>query len=686
MNFLNPAFLISLAAVAIPLIVHFLSRRRVPRVRFSSLDFLRTSQRRSMKRINFRRILLLVLRMAAVALVALAFSRPVIRGAVVPGKAPAASCIVLDRSYSMGLESEDGSLLERGKRVAAAVIEESGDSDRLILAAVDQRAEKLFTTAGKGRAFALERLDEMKQSWLGTDLGRGIKAGYRMLEESGYQVRELYLISDFRTSGPAAATGSPHGFEADGAGETSLFMVPVTEDFSGNLAILEIRSPQTAIHRGEVVTIEVTILNGSQGAEEVVPASVSVEGERLINRQVRLAPGQRKVEEFSFPTDRSGWLRGEVALGDDRLSYDNRRLFVIRVRERIEVLLVGDERFYLEKALNPGGEAGDIELKVTGSRSITSEDIRGADAVVLGSGPELWQEDSRILLDYIDSGGGAVVFVRTELMETVGRLSSFSLAAKLRRREATLHDPEMVPDLLKPFDREDMEKLSRLRFIIEPVIEGVPGRATVLRFKDGTPFIWEERRGQGKLLFILCQPEAAGGELVLSPYFLPLVQQAVINVAESEVPEPDALVGKRLRWRLTGEKEVRLLFDREVSGEPEEELSYLMEGEDLIVSPLDTPGFITLLHEEEVTGRIAVNPDCAVESSLRYVRPEVFADSLGLPEPEVLDEEDEITAGIREARYGQEITGALIIAAIAVFVIELMVAQSRTGSRKENVE
>ena len=686
MNFLNPAFLISLAAVAIPLIVHFLSRRRVPRVRFSSLDFLRTSQRRSMKRINFRRILLLVLRMAAVALVALAFSRPVIRGAVVPGKAPAASCIVLDRSYSMGLESEDGSLLERGKRVAAAVIEESGDSDRLILAAVDQRAEKLFTTEGKGRAFALERLEEIKQSWLGTDLGRGIEAGYRMLEESGYQVRELYLISDFRAAGPAAATGSPHGFGADGAGETSLFMVPVTEDFSGNLAILEIRSPQTAIHRGEVVTIEVTILNGSQGAEEVVPVSVSVEGERLINRQIRLAPGQRKVEEFSFPTDRSGWLRGEVALGEDRLSYDNRRLFVIRVRERIEVLLVGDERFYLEKALNPGGEAGDIELKVTGSRSITSEDIRGADAVVLGSGPELWQEDSRILLDYIDSGGGAVVFVRTELMETAGRLSSFSLAAELRRREVTLHDPEMVPDLLKPFDREDMEKLSRLRFIIEPLIEGVPGRATVLRFKDGTPFIWEERRGQGKLLFILCRPEAAGGELVLSPYFLPLVQQSVINVAESEVPEPDALVGERLRWRLAGEKEVRLLFDQEASGEPEEELSYLMEGEELIVSPLDTPGFITLLQEEEVTGRIAVNPDCAVESSLRYVRPEVFADSLELPEPEVLDEEDEISAGIREARYGQEITGALIIAAIAVFVIELMVAQSRTGSRKENVE
>ncbi|MFO7914762.1 MAG: BatA and WFA domain-containing protein [Candidatus Krumholzibacteriales bacterium] len=686
MNFLNPAFLISLAAVAIPLIVHFFSRRRVPRVRFSSLDFLRTSQRRSMKRINLRRILLLVLRMTAVALVALAFSRPVIRGAVVPGKAPAATCIILDRSYSMGLESGSGSLLERAKRVAAEVIRESGDNDRLILAAVDQNAEKVFETGGKGRGFALERLEKIEQSWKSTDLARGIKAGYRMLEQSGYQIRELYLISDFRAAGPGAVDGRLDEFEGMRAAETSLFMVPVTESSSHNLAILDIRRPESAIHKGEVVSIEVTILNGSAREPEVVPVSIFLEGERLINREVRLAPGQRKLEEFSFPADRTGWLRGEVSLGDDRLRYDNSRFFVIRVRERIDVLLAGDERFYLEKALNPGGPAGDIDLKVTGSRSMTSEDIRESDVVVLGSGPELWEEDRRILADYLESGGGAVVFVREGLMETAGMLSSFSPVVELRRREATLHDPGRVPDLLKPFGRDDIKKLSRLRFIIEPVMEGVPGRATVMRFKDGTPFIWQERRGQGKLLFILCLPEAAGGDLVLSPYFLPLVQQAVLSVAGSEGPESEALVGEKLRWKITGEKQARLLFEPEGREGAGAELSYRLEEDELVISALQRPGFITVEQGQEVAGRMSVNPDCALESNLRYINPEEFADSLGLPGPEVINEGEGISASIREARYGQEITGPVIMAAIAVFIIELLLAQSRAGSRRENVE
>mgnify|MGYP001050245299 CR=1 FL=1 len=72
MNFLNPLFLALLAAAAIPLVIHLFSRRKVREVRFSTLRFLALSDRRSMRRINLRRLILLALRMAAIALIALA--------------------------------------------------------------------------------------------------------------------------------------------------------------------------------------------------------------------------------------------------------------------------------------------------------------------------------------------------------------------------------------------------------------------------------------------------------------------------------------------------------------------------------------------------------------------------------------------------------------------------------------
>jgi len=691
MNFLNPAFLISLAAVALPLIVHFFSRRKVRRVRFSSLAFLRSSQRRSMKRINFRRILLLILRMAAIALVALAFSRPVIRGGMIPGKAPSASCIVLDRSYSMGLETDSGTLLARAVRAAEGITAAAGENDRLIIYTVDNRAEKLFDMEGNGRSFASSALEKLNPSWGGTDLKTGVHAGLKMLRESGRRGRELYLISDFMTRG---VQGQEPGEERDsvqisgrGEGETAVFLIPVTERTSaGNVAVLDVNRPEIAIHAGEVVTVGATLLNTSKQAGTAVPVSVTVEGERLINREVRLAPGERRYEEFSFPADSHGWLRGEISLGGDRLPYDNRRFFVIRVIEKIDVLLVGNSQYYLEKALNPGGRGGDIRLRAADPGSMTSAEIRRADAVVLGSGPELWDEDIEILREYLEKGGGLIVFVRSGLIDSAEKISLYSGKIELRRREGTLKEPERLPELLRPFDSGDIRKLSRLKFTVEPVVSGVPDRAADLRFKDGTPFLWKEQRGAGEAIFLVCEPTVEGGELVLSPYFLPLIQQAVFSVAGSDSPAEEVLVGEPSRWRIREELAPAVYFEEAGGDSAREELEYRRSSGGIIISDVNRPGFITVAGEEGVAGRLAVNPDCASESRLSYSDPAGFADSLGMVNARVIEEGEKISERIKEARYGHEITGAAIIAAIVIFIIELLVAQSTAGQRRKDVE
>ena len=103
--FLTPLFLGGLAAVALPILVH-LSRRRQTRVLdFPSLMFLSRVPYRSMRRRRIRNWVLMALRIAAYALLALAFARPLIQGW---GGEDAASesrrhrVIALDRSYSMG--------------------------------------------------------------------------------------------------------------------------------------------------------------------------------------------------------------------------------------------------------------------------------------------------------------------------------------------------------------------------------------------------------------------------------------------------------------------------------------------------------------------------------------------------------------------------------------------------------
>ena len=68
MQFLNPLVLFGLAATAIPIVLHFLSRRQLDDVPFAPLRFLVTTQEKQMRRMNLRRLLLLLLRVAIITL------------------------------------------------------------------------------------------------------------------------------------------------------------------------------------------------------------------------------------------------------------------------------------------------------------------------------------------------------------------------------------------------------------------------------------------------------------------------------------------------------------------------------------------------------------------------------------------------------------------------------------------
>ena len=61
MIFLNPTVLFGLLASSIPVIIHFLNLRKIKKVEFSTLTFLKELQKSKIKKIKFKQWLLLVL-------------------------------------------------------------------------------------------------------------------------------------------------------------------------------------------------------------------------------------------------------------------------------------------------------------------------------------------------------------------------------------------------------------------------------------------------------------------------------------------------------------------------------------------------------------------------------------------------------------------------------------------------
>ena len=104
MSFLTPLFLVGLAGLAVPVILHLIQKERKNVVHFPSLMFLRKIPYQSVRRRRIRHWLLLFMRLAALALIVLAFARPFLRRSEIGASATGAREVVLlvDRSYSMG--------------------------------------------------------------------------------------------------------------------------------------------------------------------------------------------------------------------------------------------------------------------------------------------------------------------------------------------------------------------------------------------------------------------------------------------------------------------------------------------------------------------------------------------------------------------------------------------------------
>ena len=187
MNFINPAFLFALAASALPLLIHLLSRRRAREVPFSSLRFLERSDRKSMRRINLRRLILLALRTLAIAVIALAFARPVITGrtaSLFPGKEPKSVVVMVDRSYSMGVRGNEGTAFDAAAAAALDIAGGLEEDDELTIVLFDEGAEEIFTAERPGRAAAAGALAGEEPSLKGTDLRAAAGHGAALLGKS----------------------------------------------------------------------------------------------------------------------------------------------------------------------------------------------------------------------------------------------------------------------------------------------------------------------------------------------------------------------------------------------------------------------------------------------------------------------------------------------------------------------
>ena len=151
MTFLNPAILFGLLAASIPIIIHLLNLRKLKKIDFSTLQFLKELQKNKIRKIKIKQWLLLALRVLIILCIVTAFARPTLVGVSVGGTTSAAkttAIFILDDTFSMSVIDQEGSYFNQAKESIKDILDQFEEGDEFGLVLISHQPDEIEFNAG----------------------------------------------------------------------------------------------------------------------------------------------------------------------------------------------------------------------------------------------------------------------------------------------------------------------------------------------------------------------------------------------------------------------------------------------------------------------------------------------------------------------------------------------------------
>ncbi len=695
MGFLNGLLLFGLFGALVPLVIHLLERRRVPKLEFPSLRFLRELNQRQMRRLNLRRLLLLIIRMMLVATIALALARPTLLGPLAglfPEDTPRSVALLIDNSASMALETEQGTLRELAMERARELLKELDAKDEVMLFAVEERP---FDVGGGtlNPTVARNLINEWNWGEGGTALRAAVqKAQAALRRRPGYR-KEIHVISDF-----AAATFDT--ISVDAAEDIRCFAIALNDVSSPNAGLTNLRLPATPIIPGRAFNLSVTADLQSGGNVEPFPVELEIGGKHRGSLQLNPSPGLSDKRELSVSVEEEGAIECLWRKKRDRFPLDDTLPFTLPVSARLGVLLLSPPEAdangdggrlslgaHLSRALDPyrGTQADEMSLRLEQQdmQRLASSDLDGRHLVVLAGGEGLDETQAELLDDFVAAGGGLIICPSEAGLGTLARhlMPRIDGPRSLEPVDGSADFlSELDPDhpLFDDFTAEHRNVLAEQP--LWRVFRTRPGEREVLaRLASGKPALLGWEHGEGRLRLLLFEAGPEGGELPYSSMFLPLIQEMVQEAAGAFTPQWRE-VGSSLSWPLVADLDAN------------ERLFVSAPGERRLPVRVDTGSFPprAILERADRSGfyRLQrVGPNGSVDLGLAAVRipptegrlepmaSDSLAAALGWPGLVVVGPDAMLSPALHEGRFGKEIASPLLFFAALLMALELWVAQ-----------
>ncbi len=594
MAFLNPLMLFGIAAVSAPIIIHLLNKRKFQRVTWAAMRFLKTSIEKNQRRMRIEDLLLLIVRCAMVALLAILLARPAIRAATASGlfgKAETAAVIIIDHSYSMSQTDGVTSRFDQARDAATQIIDSlpTGSSAAVLLASDAVKGLIPEPTFDLNLARKTIR-DDARLSDRSTDLFPAIRQAMDILQRRPALRREIYLVTDDQRIGWRQLDAIRREMES-AADKIQSNIVFVGSPEERNLGIGDLRLATGLPAMDQPLRFDAQVNNTGLVEASMVRVVLSMNDDPspVDETTIDTIPAGESRSVSLFARMRSdGHHTVTAALSPDRVPADDRRTIAVRALTQVRVLLVDGDRgreardseiFFLRHALMPV-PASEADGYFVQAASMSPLDLDSArfddfDAVVLANVTDVSNRTLENIDAYLQRGGGLVVFPGNNTRAAFYNERMFEKHRWLPAAFGALQGDETNDEVFRRLQGKDFNHAiasvwrdpaagspAAARFYksyeLQPDTRGATDLAgeplVILNYADGSPAVMERSWGQGRVIQFSSTADTAWNDLAVHPgIFVPLIRRSIGSIVQQQDDALNVPAGQKFIYRASPE-------------------------------------------------------------------------------------------------------------------------------------
>ncbi|WP_071885151.1 BatA domain-containing protein [Hymenobacter sp. DG25B] len=669
MALVYPWFLIGLLSLAIPIAIHFFELRRVQRIAFTNVSFIREVKLISARQRKLRHLLVLLARLSFLFFLVLLFCQPFIPA---PERVTIDSTsigVLVDTSPSMQAHTiGDALLLDKAVELGSSLTSALSPTAQFYLPSVN--SQPLSPTSYK------EQIEKLAIS--GHNLGLTTAINQTRRGHSAY--KQLFLFSDFQKSSLAP------NFLASVDSTQQVYLVPIRHQASANVYVDSVILEDAFVRTGVDIPIKIRLRNGgSEGAVGV---------------QVKVFIGQQQVSAYQADIPAAGMVistvrvrlkttdiqQCRIQLDDEPISFDNTYYFTLQPSTRIRIVDIAARQTPTQQVY---GNEPLFDYSFSSSDRINYQAVAGGNLTVV---QELTQVPSGLVaaLKRNVSQGGSVLIIPSadvkarasydRLFRELGvgfiQWNSGSAGTPVQRELA-------APNQQNPFFREVFAKQSRPGSMPKaaPVLRWARSGQDILKMRDGDGYLAEFPSGAGKV-YVLAAPLQGGfSDFSSHALFVPVMYRlAMQSYQATQLPAYRLTQGSVTLPVPTASRTNiadKAIFKLQQDSNTFIPTQRVQAGELVLTVPagMKTPGFYTLTQQGRPVTTLAFNQDKR-ESELASYSVEELRQLIGTTHPNIhlydVNEGQSVAAQYKAQRVGTPLWQYCLAAALASLLLEVL--------------